>query len=148
MKKQWIAFLITALLMVGGCSFVEEASTTVTYVNEAVNYVSEVDAFVKEVPPLTKQAVSDKQALIELEAKLTEMKEDIQSFNELQAPEVAADLHQQVVAHNQKAEEGIDLYLNHIEDGKLDPAVLENTEVFQTLQEITSIIEQIKQLGQ
>ncbi len=38
--------------------------------------------------------------------------------------------------------------LNNIEDENLDPALLENTEIFQTLEEISTIVDDIKQLGQ
>ena len=76
------------------------------------------------------------------------MKDAIQSFNDVQPPEIAADIHQQILDYNQRAEEGIDLYLENIKDGKLEPELLENTEVFQTFEDIRNIVEDIKQLGQ
>lgn len=76
------------------------------------------------------------------------MDKDIQEFNELQPPEVAADLHQQIVEQNKKIEEGIDVYLNNIENGQLDPNVLGNTEIVQSIEEITATLDQIKELGQ
>jgi hypothetical protein len=60
---------------------------------------------------------------------------------------MAADLLQQMVEQNNQVIEGIDLYLNNMEDGKLNPAIVENTEMFKSIQEIACIIEQIKQLG-
>lgn len=148
MKKQFLVFFIAVLMFLGGCTFLEDVNNTVTYVEKATDYVSEVTTFVQEVPTLIEQAISDPQALEELEARLLTMKEEMETFNQLDAPEIVADLHQQILEHNTKALEGIDLYLNNIKDGQLDPSVLENTEIFQSLKEIANIIEQIKQIGQ
>ncbi|MFD1737959.1 DUF6376 family protein [Bacillus salitolerans] len=148
MKKQVVAISMVLMLFLGGCSLLEGVNNTVNYVNEATDYIQEVSIFVKEVPALAEQAVSDEQALVELETKLVEMKDDMKAFNELQAPEIASKLHQQIMEHNQQAVEGIDLYLNNIKDGKLDPSVLKNNQVFESLQEITNTLDQIKKLGQ
>ena len=148
MKKSWIAIFIAFGLILGGCSLVEEASDTVNYVSEATNYMNEVNDFVNEVPTIASEAVTDEQTLIEFETRLNDMKDAIQSFNDVQPPEIAVDLHQQILDYNQRAEEGIDLYLENIKDGKLDPTLLENTEVFQTFEDISNIVEDIKQLGQ
>ncbi|WP_338469479.1 DUF6376 family protein [Niallia sp. XMNu-256] len=147
MRKLWIGILITVGLVLGGCSFVEEANNTVSYVNEATSYLNEVNDFVNEVPAIASEAVNDPQTLTELESKLIDMKNEIQSFSEVQAPEITADLHQQILDYSQQAEEGIDLYLTHIEEGKFDPSILEDAELFQTLEEITTIVDEIKQLG-
>ena len=148
MKKSWIAIFIAFSLFLGGCSLVEEASDTVNYVSEATNYMNEVNDFVNEVPPLANEAVTDPQVLTELETRLHDLKEEIQTFNEVHSPEFAADLHQQILDYNEKAEQGIDVYLTNIEAGNLDPALLENTEIFQSLEEISTIVDDIKQLGQ
>jgi hypothetical protein len=147
-KKTIIALSIAAVLFLGGCSLLEGVNNTVTYVTKATDYANNVDTFVREVPALAKQAVGNEQTLLELETKLKDMKDEMGTFNELQAPEIATDLHQQVIDHNQKAKEGIDLLLSEIKDGKLDPAALENIEIFQPLQGISDAIKQIKQLGQ
>ncbi|MFC3885695.1 DUF6376 family protein [Bacillus songklensis] len=147
--KKWLVILSAgAFLLLGGCSSLDDVNSTLTYANEATDYVNEASDFAKEVPSLAEQAVSDQQAAEELEKKLKEMKKDIESFNELQPPDMAAELHQQIIDQNNKVIEGIDLYLDNIKDGKLDPRILENTEIFQSIQEITSIIDQIKKLGQ
>ena len=148
MKKWLIAVSVVPFLLLGGCSALEGVNNTLTYVNEATDYVNEATAFANEIPALAEQAVSDQQAAQELETKLQEMKQDIEEFNGLQPPDMAADLHQQIVEQNNQVVQGIDLYLNNVEEGKLDPALLENTEIFQSIQEITSIIDQIKELGQ
>jgi hypothetical protein len=148
LKKGFIVLIASLLILLSGCSLLNDAKNTITYVNDATDYLAKATTFANEAPSLAQQAVQDEQAAKELETMLQEMKQEIESFNELQAPEMAADLHQQIVNQNGIITEGIDLYLTNMENGKLDPAVLENTQIFQTVQEISSIIDQIKNLGQ
>jgi hypothetical protein len=136
------------LVLLSGCSFLNEAKNTITYIKEATDFLGKATTFANEAPKLTQQAISDQQAAEELQTILQNMKQDIEAFNELQAPDVAADLHQQLVNQNNVIAKGIDTYLNSFKDGKLDPAVLDNTEIFQTVKELSNIIDQIKQLGQ
>jgi hypothetical protein len=148
MKKGFMILSTILLVLLSGCSLLNDAKNTITYINEATDFLGKATTFANEAPPLAQQAISDQQAAKELENMLQNMKQDIEAFNELQAPDVAANLHQQLVDQNNVISKGIDTYLNNFKDGKLDPAVLENTEIFQTVQELSNIIDQIKQLGQ
>jgi len=145
MKKWLVIFSTVPFLILGGCSSLVSVDNTLRYTNEATDYVNEAITFANEVPILTEQAFSDQKAAKELETKMEEMKKDIEEFNELQPPDMAADLHKQIVEQNNKVLVGIDLYLNTIEDGKLDSAIVESTKMFKSIQEIAGIIEQIKQ---
>lgn len=147
MKKTVIACFISATMILSGCSMLEGVNNTLNYADQATEYANEVSTFVNEVPPLAEQATKDQQAAKELETKLEDMKQDIEEFNELEEPSIGADLHQQVVDQNKQALEGIDAYLNNMENGKLDSSVIENTEIFQSLRDITNTIDQIKQLS-
>ena len=147
MKKWLIGILASTFLALGGCSMLEGANDALTYVNEATDYVQEAKTFAEEAPELAQQAITDSKAAAEFETKLEDMKGEIESFNELNAPELAADLHNQVLEQNEKALDGINTYLENIEGGKLDPAALENTELFQSIQDISSIVKQIEDLG-
>jgi hypothetical protein len=147
MKKLFIMIFAGVMFLLGGCSLLNDAKNTLTYINEATDYLNYATNFANEAPALAQKAVSDQQAAKDLETMLQEMKEEINAFNALEAPKLATELHQQLVDKNNIISQGIDTYLNHFDDGKLDPAVLENTEIFQTVQEISSIIDQIKKLG-
>ncbi|MYL64271.1 hypothetical protein GLW07_13010 [Bacillus hwajinpoensis] len=147
MKKIAIVF-VTTILFLGGCSFLEDVNSTLNYVDEAREYASEASDFANEAPTLAKQAINDEQALNEFESRLEEMKKDIQEFNELEAPKVGAELHQNIVDRNEKAMNTIDQFLKNIEDGNLDPSMVENTDAFQTLTEINDVIDQINQLNE
>ena len=45
-----------------------------------------------------------------------------------------------------KLEDGIDMYLANIENGKLDPAILKDSEILTTINEISSLMAQIEKL--
>jgi PBP1b-binding outer membrane lipoprotein LpoB len=148
MKKNVLVLAAVIAMFLSGCSLLNDAKDTLTYVNDAKNYLDKATAFANDAPSIAQQAVSDRQATAELKTMLQNMKQEIQAFNKLQAPDVAADLHQQIVDQNNKLVAGIDLYLKNMKNGLLDPSVLENTEIFQSVQEINGILDQIKQLGQ
>jgi uncharacterized membrane protein len=146
--KRWFTVLSASmLLLLGGCSFLNDAQDTLSYINEATDYLEVANNFSNEAPAIAQQAVEDLQAAEDLKGMLQNMQQQIESFNELQAPQIAADLHQQIVEQNNIIAEGIEAYLTNMKDGLLDPAILENTDLFQSVQDITSIIDQIKQLG-
>ncbi|WP_144550564.1 DUF6376 family protein [Bacillus sp. X1(2014)] len=148
MKKKVLVLAAAIVFLLSGCSLLNDAKDTLSYVNDASDYLNKATAFASDAPSIAQQAVSDQQATAELKKMLQEMKQEINTFNKLQAPEIAADLHQQLVDQNNKLTAGIDLYLKNIQNGLLDPSILENTEIFQSVQEISNILDQIKQLGQ
>ncbi|GEN53770.1 DUF6376 family protein [Halobacillus faecis] len=146
--KQTALMVLVSVSLLGGCGLIDGVNDTLSYVNEATEYATEATTFAEEAPALAEHAITDPQAAQELETKLEGIKADIEKFNDLDPPEVASDLHQQVVEQNNRALEGMDMYLANMENGKLDPSVLENTEVFQTFHELTSLLEQIQQFGE
>jgi methyl-accepting chemotaxis protein len=148
MKKQLLVLSAIILLLLSGCSLLNDAKDTLTYVNDAKDYLDKATAFANEAPSVAQLAVGNQQSAEELTSMLQDMKQEINKFNKLQAPDMAVDLHQQIIDQNNKLAAGIDVYLNSMKNGLLDPSVLQNTELFQSVQEITSILDQIKQLGQ
>jgi hypothetical protein len=148
MKIKSLVLSVIIFLLLSGCSLVDDAKNTLTYVNDATEYLDKATAFANEAPSVAQQAVGNQQSAEELKTMLEEMKQEINAFNKLEAPKIAVDLHQQIIDQNNKLAVGIDLYLNSMDNGLLDPAVLENTEVIKSVQEISGILDQIKQLGQ
>ncbi len=136
------------LFMVGGCSFLEDTSSTLTYANDAKDYVSEAQKFAEEIPPLAEKAINDDEAMKKLEQKLQEMKGKAEEFNKTKAPDIASDVHDQLVQQNEKIISGIETYEANIKNGSLNPEVLKNSELFQSIQDVSSIMNQIKELTQ
>jgi hypothetical protein len=147
LKKLLIILSTCMLLLLGGCSFLNDAQDTITYVNEATDYLAVATDFAGNAPALAQQAISDLQAAEDFQTMLQQMQQTAEAFNELQAPDIAVELHQQIIEQNSAIVSEIETFMNSFQDGLLDPAILENTELFQTVQDITSIIDQIQQLG-
>ncbi|KGM45669.1 DUF6376 family protein [Neobacillus niacini] len=148
MKKLFILFFASMLLLLGGCSFLNDAQDTITYVTEATDYLAVATDFAGNAPALAQQAITDLQAGEDFQNMLQQMQQTAEAFNELQAPEIAAELHQQIIEQNSVIISEIETFMSNFQDGLLDPAILENTELFQTVQDITSIIDQVQQLGE
>ncbi|MGE7781088.1 DUF6376 family protein [Peribacillus sp. NPDC097264] len=145
MKK--ILMLCTSLILLTGCSLLGEVNSSLDYADTATSYVGTVKEFANEVPALSKDAVTDKEAMKTLENELQTMKTEIEEFNETEPPQIADGIHDKIVSSNQQLQDGIDLYLKNMEDGTLDPAVLEDSEIMKTIDNITSLTNQIEKLG-
>ncbi|WP_410982204.1 DUF6376 family protein [Bacillus cereus] len=145
-KKILLVFLITIGLM--GCSVIEEGKNSIDYAQKATDYVNEVSAFANEAPGLVEKAINDSAARKELETKLVEIKKDIPAFNELTPPDVAKDIHQQIVGYNEKLNTLIDTTMKKIEEGKLDVEQFKNSELMQTVQKVQDLKDKVQNLGQ
>ncbi len=145
-KSILLVFIVSIGLM--GCSVVEEGKNSLDYAQKATDYVNEISAFANEAPVLAEKAVNDKEARKELEAKLNEIKQDIPAFNELTPPDVAKDLHQQIVGYNEKLNTLIDTSMKKVEEGKIDVEQFKNSELTQTLDQVRDLKDKIQNLGQ
>ncbi|MCF6410354.1 DUF6376 family protein [Pseudalkalibacillus salsuginis] len=148
--KNWLLYSMMAfmsIMVLSGCSLLQGVNNTVEYVNGATDYINTASTFADEVPALAEQAVSDKNARAELEERLNQMKSDIAAFNELDPPGVGEGVHKKIVGYNDTLEQGIDGYLSKVENGEVDPKLLEDYKILKTINQLTSIKEQLEQLG-
>ena len=145
MKK--ILMLCTSLFLLTGCSLLGEVNSSLEYADTATGYVSTVKEFANEVPSLSQDAVTDSEAMNTLETELQTMKTEIEDFNETEPPQIAEGVHDKIVSSNQKLLDGIDVSLKNIEDGTFDPSVIEDSEIMKTIDNITSLTNQIEELG-
>ncbi len=146
LKKVMTTMGVAGMVFLSGCSLIGEVNNTLEYVNTTTEYIDDAKNFANEVPELANDAIANEKARKRLEAELTTMKENINQFNETEVPGIAEDIHNQIVSTNAKLEEGIDMYLTNIENGKLDPAILEKSEILTTVNEISSLMDQIEKL--
>ncbi|MEK7017020.1 DUF6376 family protein [Bacillus sp. FSL R9-9410] len=142
--------LLSIVVSIGlmGCSLVEEGKNSIDYAQKATDYVNEISAFANEAPALAEKAVKDGEARKELETKLTEIKQDIPAFNELTPPDVAKDLHQQIVGYNEKLNTLIDTSITKIEEGKMNVEQFKNSELMQTIEQVRDLKDKVQNLGQ
>lgn len=147
MKKIITLIAILSTVLLSGCSFIGEVNNSLNYVNQVTDYMSTAKNFANEIPQLAQESVTSTEAMKDLENELIVMNKEIDDFNEIIAPSLAEDIHDNIVNSNLKLQEGIDLYLANIKDGKLDPAILENSGIMKTINEITILMNQIDKLG-
>ncbi|MDA1662824.1 MULTISPECIES: DUF6376 family protein [Bacillus cereus group] len=145
-KSILLVFIVTIGLM--GCSLVEQGKNSIDYAQKATDYVNEISAFANDAPALAEKAVNDSEARKELEAKLSEIKQDIPVFNELTPPDVAKDLHQQIVGYNEKLNTLIDTAMTKIEEGKVNLEEFKNSELMQTVDQVRDLKDKVQNLGQ
>ncbi|AFQ12838.1 TPA: DUF6376 family protein [Bacillus pacificus] len=145
-KSILLVFIVTIGLM--GCSLVEQGKNSIDYAQKATDYVNEISAFANDAPALAEKAVNDSEARKELEAKLSEIKQDIPVFNELTPPDVAKDLHQQIVGYNEKLNMLIDTAMTKIEEGKVNVEEFKNSELMQTVDQVRDLKDKVQNLGQ
>ncbi|CAM3830353.1 hypothetical protein COE20_01565 [Bacillus cereus] len=144
------SILLVCIVSIGlmGCSLVEQGKNSIDYAQKATDYVNEISAFASDAPALAEKAVNDSEARKELETKLNEIKQDIPAFNELTPPDVAKDLHQQIVGYNEKLNTLIDTAMTKIEEGKVDVEQFKNSELMQTIDQVRELKDKVQNLGQ
>ncbi|MED0874399.1 DUF6376 family protein [Bacillus mobilis] len=144
------SILLVCIVSIGlmGCSLVEQGKNSIDYAQKATDYVNEISAFASDAPALAEKAVNDSEARKELETKLSEIKQDIPAFNELTPPDVAKDLHQQIVGYNEKLNTLIDTAMTKIEEGKVDVEQFKNSELMQTIDQVRELKDKVQNLGQ
>lgn len=146
-KKYRLAILIPLfILIISGCSAVSDLNNSIDYVTKATTYIDKMNTHSNTIPPIFEKAVTDNNARTQLEQQLATMKTDIQNFNQLTPPEFAAGIHQSIEEKNQTILNGIDLYTTHIKNGTVNPDMIQNLEVFQTIKELNSLLSQLEQL--
>ncbi|TDL31382.1 hypothetical protein E2R51_13515 [Jeotgalibacillus sp. S-D1] len=132
-----------SLFVLGGCSILEEVNSSLNYANESTEYINELQDFGENAPSLLQDAATNPDAKAELEAQITTLKANINEFNDLEEPSIAADLHNSVVEKNEQLLNGIDTAM---ESGELSVEKLQNTEIFSVINEMTQLLDQIQQL--
>ncbi len=143
MKKIILIFFAFALVVLSGCSVLEEVNGTLNYATESTDYINDLQTFGEEASSLVKEAATNPEAKAELAEKITTLEGRIKEFNEMEAPSIAADLHASVIEKNDQI---LDAINTAMANGELSIEKLKDTEIFTTVNEMTELVEQIKQL--
>ena len=143
MKK--IVCILIASIVLSGCSLISEVNQTLEYANEATAYLTELSQFAEEAPQLIQDTSTNPQAREELENSLNTLKQDMEQFNETEAPAIAQDIHEQLVSKNEQILSEIE---KATENGELLIDQLENSAIFTTIHEMNELMSQLEQLGE
>ncbi|MCM3597818.1 DUF6376 family protein [Metabacillus idriensis] len=147
MMKMFKVLAVLSLVFLSGCSLLEGVNSSLQYANDTKDYINEASAFAEELPALAEEAVNNEEARAELAQSLNDMKEEINTFKETEAPEIALDAHNQLVSYSETLESGIDSALEQIKNGDWNIQLLEDSEIVKTVSEMKGILDQIEQLG-
>ncbi|WP_281886300.1 DUF6376 family protein [Paenibacillus sp. YYML68] len=142
-------FILAAVLtmtMLTGCSLLEGVNRSVSYAEQATTYMNDAASFAERVQTIAQQAAADPEARERLKQELLQMKDKIVQFNALEAPPLAKELHSQLVALNETLLTDINRFLEQINQ-KLDLQAVQDSQIFQTIQQITQIMQKLEQLG-
>ncbi|MGE6717296.1 DUF6376 family protein [Peribacillus frigoritolerans] len=145
--KKIMTIALLSILTLSGCSALEEVNSSLEYADDATEYVNTVQDFANEVPAMSQDAITNAETRANLEKELELMKTEIEEFNATEPPQIAEGIHEKIVSSNQQLSDGIELYLNNIEKGEIDPKALEDSEIMKSIDNITGLAKQIEKLG-
>jgi PBP1b-binding outer membrane lipoprotein LpoB len=146
MKKLLLTGLLAISMLLSGCSFLGEVNNSIDYVSQATEHINTLNNFAEEAPQMLKEAAADPALKQELEDRLITLKQGVEEFIALNdIPTIAEDIHQELVNQNEALLAEINKVL---ENGNLALDKLESSEVFTTINEVTSLINRIESLGQ
>jgi hypothetical protein len=144
MKNIMLLLVIFSSMMLSACSLLEEANTSLEYVNQATEHINTLRDFAEQAPQMVKDAAVNPEAKQELENRLNALKEDVEQFNKIDTPAIAEEIHQQLVDKNEAVVQEINKV---VESGHLAIDKLENTQLFTTINDIITLLDRIEKLG-
>lgn len=144
MKKMFMVFVILATGLVSGCSLLDGVNETINYVDKATKHIETLRNFSEEAPQMIKEAATNADLKKELEVELTVLKGEIAAFNQIEAPALAKDIHQKIIEKNNEIETAIN---EATVNGELVIEKIENSQLFQLINDVTRLMNQIEKLG-
>ncbi|WP_373228770.1 DUF6376 family protein [Cohnella sp.] len=144
MRKLMLLLLMFASLMLSACSLLEKANSSLEYVNQATEHINNLSDFAEQAPRMIQDASLNSEAKQELENRLNSLKKDIEHFNLTKAPSVAKDIHQQLVEKNKLLLQEINQV---VDNGHLSLDKIQNSQLLNTINDVTSLINRINSLG-
>jgi hypothetical protein len=145
--KMKLALFMVAVAILTGCSVVEQIDRSVNYTSEATTYVDQAAEFARKLPDMAQQTANDPEVKEKMVAELEAMKQRVADFNALEAPDIAADVHAKLQKYNATLQKEIDQVLNSLLNDIPAVQAVKDSQIVQTLTEITRLLGQINNLG-
>ncbi|MBR7794593.1 hypothetical protein GT022_00875 [Agaribacter marinus] len=136
MKKSFLLLITVTLVFLSGCSLLEETTHSLNYANEASDYINTLSNFAEETSSLEGQA---------LLSHLESFKGTIEDFTTIDPPTIATDIHQEL---ENKSQVLLDTTNNIIDSGETAVEQLKQSDLYQTIENITDLKNQIEALDQ
>ncbi|TDQ42704.1 DUF6376 family protein [Aureibacillus halotolerans] len=146
--KNWITILVSAaFLVLSGCGVLEEVNNSLNYTQETIQYLEDVQIFVQEAPQLVSNAANNPEAQAELEQSIEQFRAEMESFEAMEPPQIAEDIHAQLLSLTEQAEASLDQIQQQMENAQLTAEELQNSELFKTLQQLHELQSSIENLA-
>ncbi|KUO77029.1 MAG: hypothetical protein APF81_19440 [Desulfosporosinus sp. BRH_c37] len=117
---------------------------TINYVDKATKQIETLRKFSEEAPQMIKVAATNADLKKKLEVELAVLKGEIAAFNQIEAPALAKDIHQKIIEKNNEIETAIN---KATVNGELVIEKIENSPLFQLINDVTRLMDQIEKLG-
>jgi seryl-tRNA synthetase len=144
MQKLFLIIAIISSLVLSGCSLLEEVNGSLEYANKATEHINTWQDFGQDAPQLIQDAVTNQETKAELEKELNTLLKEIDEFNQTEPPVIAEGVHQEIVEKNTALKEVIE---NAMVNGELALEQLEDSELVKLINEITSLMNLVEDLG-
>ncbi|GAQ17657.1 lipoprotein [Oceanobacillus picturae] len=135
MKKLVVIPILAVCIILSGCSFLEETNDSINYVSEATDYINDLSSFVEESTSLEGE---------ELANRVQTLQTTIEDFIRVEAPGFAEDIHQEL---KNKSETLLTATNELLNNGEVAIEQLQDSHVYQTIENITGLMNQIENLG-
>lgn len=142
MKKLMI--LLSFVMVLVGCSAVEDVVNGANYIKEGADYIGDVQQFSSGLPKAieTAKQTNSPDGVIALSE---EMISDITEFNDLTPPNTLKNLHDELKTRNERFKEKLETFNANVSKENIEASVDELKKgLDQEINKITSIYEQIK----
>ncbi len=131
--------LIISILLLSGCSMFNEVNESVNYVDEATQYIQTLSEFGKNVPTLIQET-----NLEQVNTYIADVKTEITNFITIDPPQIANDVHQQLVVYG---EDILNTLNNAVDNGEIVVERIANSDLFQTIHNVSNLMNTIENLG-
>ncbi|MCM3617084.1 DUF6376 family protein [Sutcliffiella horikoshii] len=144
MRKILLVTTLLTSILLSGCSVLEEVNNSLAYVNKATEHINTWQDFGQEAPQMIQEAATDAKAKEDLEAELSTLLNEIDDFNNTEAPAIAEGVHNQIVEKNEALKGIIE---SSMVNGELALDKLEQSEFFTLINEVTTMMNLLEDLG-
>ncbi|WP_174616042.1 DUF6376 family protein [Virgibacillus ihumii] len=135
MKKMLSGIILASIIALSGCSLLEEANKSINYATEATEYINELSTFAEETSNIEGE---------NLKSELESLETTIKDFKETEPPSFAEDIHKEL---ENKSQTLLDAINSVQKNGEITIERLKQSDVYQTIENITELKKQIEQLG-
>ncbi|GAA0594727.1 DUF6376 family protein [Virgibacillus siamensis] len=135
MKKLLSIMVMVSIIALSGCSLLEEANKSINYATEATEYINELSTFAEKASNIEGE---------NLKSELESLETTIKDFKETEPPSIAKDIHKEL---ENKSQTLLDAINNVQKNGEVTIEKLKQSNVYQTIENITELKQQIEQLG-